>query len=413
MPERVFGSFCDDLKALGRRRKLRRFARGEQSGQINCDGRSLIDFSANDYLALSHHPMLIERACEWAQRYGAGSRASRLLSGNLEIFEAVESKLAKMKKTEAALIMASGFQANVTILAALLDKEVHGVTPLVFADRLNHASIHAGCKLAGVRQFRYRHNDLDHLETLLKEKTAVGRAEKSRPIFILSETVFSMDGDLADVGALAALADRYGAFLYLDEAHATGVFGDKGFGLSTLYPGGAHLVMGTFGKALGCYGAYAACSEQLRDYLINRCKGLIYSTALPPAILGSIDAAIDLVPGMDEDRARLLANAEALRKDLTGKGFDCGLSGSQIIPLILRGDRETLAAATRFEAQGILAPPIRPPTVPEGEVRLRISLTSAHGEAELVALKNAAAGLEAGRGTLTRKAASWPGKAAS
>jgi len=405
MPERVFGSFCDGLKALGRGRRLRNFAPAQQPGRIECDGRSLIDFSTNDYLGLSRHPLLIGRAGEWAQRYGAGSRASRLLSGNLEIFEAVESKLAKAKKTQAALIMASGFQANGTILAALLDKEVHGTAPLVFADRLNHASLHAGCKLAGVRQFRYRHNDLDHLESLLKEKTAADRGENSPPIFILSETVFSMDGDLADVGALAALADRYGAFLYLDEAHATGVFGDKGFGLSTLHPGGAHLVMGTFGKALGGYGAYAACSDKLRDFLINRCQGLIYSTALPPAVLGSIDAAIDLLPGMDEDRARLLSNAEALRKDIDAKGFDCGLSRSQIIPLILGGDGETLDAAASFETQGILTPAIRPPTVPEGAARLRISLTTVHGEAELTALKNAAEGLKADHGALTRKTA--------
>src|SRR6185369_12738931 len=201
----------------------------------------LINFSANDYLGLSRHPLLIERAHDWATRYGAGSGASRLVTGTLDAVMALEARIAAFKGTEDALIFASGWQANAAVLPALL--AAASDKPLVFCDRLNHASLHHGLSAAGVRQIRFRHNDLDHLEALLGE-----RADQPGRRFIVTESVFSMDGDRVDIGRLAAIAAAHDAFVYLDEAHATGVLGPGGAGLSALAPGGVDLIMGTFSK---------------------------------------------------------------------------------------------------------------------------------------------------------------------
>lgn len=412
MPERVFATFCHGLESSGRRRVLRELGltvsggSGEPPplpGRVVVDGRQLVNVSSNDYLGLSRHPELIARSARWGERWGAGIGASRLVSGNCEPFAQVEKKLASGKGTETALVLASGYQANVSILPALLDPHVHGAAPLVFADRLNHASLHAGCRAAGVRQIRYRHNDMGHLEELLEAKTTATGGENGAentpenvPVFILSETVFSMDGDRADIPALAGLARRFNAFLYLDEAHATGVLGRDGFGLSADHPGAANLVMGTFGKALGGFGAYAACSAALRDYLINRCGGLIYSTALPPTVLGAMDAALDLLPTLGEARARLLRNAEELRAAWRGAGLDCGASTTQIVPLMVGDDEAAMTLSRALEEEGFLAVAIRPPTVPEGTSRLRIALSAAHEEEDLARLAETVIRLAAG-----------------
>ena len=394
MPERVFANFCNGLETSGRRRILREVgltASGKSDsagaslppGRVVVDGRELVNVSSNDYLGLSRHPQLIERSTRWGERWGAGSGASRLVSGNLEPFARVERKLARGKGTESALVFASGYQTNVSILPALLDSRVHGARPLVFADRLNHASLHTGCNAAGLRQIRYRHNDMGHLEALLKSKTS---SADSAPAFIISETVFSMDGDRSDIPALADLARRFDAFLYLDEAHATGVLGKDGFGLTADHPGAANLVMGTFGKALGGFGAYAACSDTLRDYLVNRCGGVVYSTALPPTVLGAMDAALDLLPDLGEARAGLLRKAEELRAQWRGAGLDCGASTTQIVPLIVGDDEAAMALSRSLEEEGFLAVAIRPPTVPEGMSRLRFALSAAHEEEDLARL---------------------------
>ncbi len=394
MSERVFANFCNGLETSGRRRILREVgltASGKSDsagaslppGRVVVDGRELVNVSSNDYLGLSRHPQLIERSTRWGERWGAGSGASRLVSGNLEPFARVERKLARGKGTESALVFASGYQTNVSILPALLDSRVHGARPLVFADRLNHASLHTGCNAAGLRQIRYRHNDMGHLEALLKSKTS---SADSAPAFIISETVFSMDGDRSDIPALADLARRFDAFLYLDEAHATGVLGKDGFGLTADHPGAANLVMGTFGKALGGFGAYAACSDTLRDYLVNRCGGVVYSTALPPTVLGAMDAALDLLPDLGEARAGLLRKAEELRAQWRGAGLDCGASTTQIVPLIVGDDEAAMALSRSLEEEGFLAVAIRPPTVPEGMSRLRFALSAAHEEEDLARL---------------------------
>lgn len=339
---------------------------------------SLVDVASNDYLGLSRHPLLIERACEWTHRYGAGSRASRLVSGTSDELLALERKLARFKGAEAALIFATGFQLNSSVLPALLEL---GENPLVFTDRLNHASLHAG--LRGIRQIRFRHNDLAHLEELLERHPGTTR-------WIVTESVFSMDGDVADVGALSALAARHGAYLYLDEAHATGVLGPQGQGLSQ---GRATVTMGTLGKALGSAGAYVAGSQALIDWLVNRCAGFIYSTAPAPAALGALDAALDLVPTMDAERARLMGMADTLRKTLQARGFDTLASTTQIIPAVLGDARQALAAAEKLRQAGILAIAIRPPTVPAGTARLRFSLSAALTDTQFEQLLDAVATL--------------------
>ncbi|MDR3505959.1 MAG: aminotransferase class I/II-fold pyridoxal phosphate-dependent enzyme [Acidocella sp.] len=370
------------LEAAGRRRRLR-VADRLPDGRVRVDGGPpLLDFSSNDYLGLSHHPALIRRACEYAERWGAGAGASRLVAGNLPPFPEIEAKLAAAKGTEAALILVSGVQANLTLLPALLDSRYLGAEPLVYADKLNHASLIQGCVGAGVRQIRFRHNDLEHLEELLERDK-----DLPRPRFIITESVFSMDGDCANIPALRTLAERYGAFLYLDEAHATGVLGENGFGLAHGLRQG--LVMGTFSKGMGGFGAYVSCSAALREYLVNRCGGVIYATALPPAVLGAMEAAIDLVPSLSAERAHLAELAANFRARLNETGLDTGTSATQIVPVILGGEERTLSVARALEAEGFLGVAIRPPTVPNGTSRIRFALSARHSEADIAALAKA------------------------
>jgi len=366
-----------ELSGLGR---LRRLAGSDRlpDGRIGRDGGILLDFSSNDYLGLSRHPAVKRRAAEYLDHWGAGSGASRLVTGNLPPHDAIEAKLRAGKGSEAALVLASGFQANAGILPALLDQGLWGAVPVVLADRLNHASLLHGVQASGARQVRFRHNDFNHLEELLAKYRA-----DDHPCFIVTETVFSMDGDRSDVAALKALADRYDAFLYLDEAHATGVLGPDGFGLAHGMAGANCLVMGTFSKALGSFGAYAACSAALKDYLINRCAGLIYATALPPATLGAIDAALELVPDLTEERERLAANAERFRARMRDLGEDCGNSSTQIVPLIVGEEQDALDLADALRRDGMLAMAIRPPTVPPGGSRLRFAFAAHHAEADI------------------------------
>ncbi|MCR6632477.1 MAG: 8-amino-7-oxononanoate synthase [Magnetospirillum sp.] len=371
----------EDLAAQGRQRRLRG-VEPLDGGRIRVQGRELVNFSSNDYLGLSRHSQVIERAREWAARWGAGSGASRLVSGHLEALTAIEEKIAAAKGVEAALVLASGWQCNVSVLSALLDRSLWGTEPLVFADRLNHASLHMGCQVAGAKQNRFRHNDLGHLKELLART-----AREPGPRIIVTESVFSMDGDVPDVDQLAAIAEEWNALLYLDEAHATGVLGVNGFGLSV----GAHvdIAMGTFSKAMGSFGAYVACSKAVKDYLVNKASGLIYATALPPAVLGAMDAAIDLVPNLAPARARLQAMAAHVRARFHEAGLDTGASSTQIVPVILGEESRTLRVAAALEEQGLLGIAIRPPTVPNGTSRIRFALSAAHTDADIERLIHA------------------------
>ena len=364
------------LEGLGRERLQRSLVDVEpvDARMIRVAGRDYVNLASNDYLGLRFRPALVERAAEGVRRYGAGSGASRLVTGNLELFAAIEGKVAKLKGKPAALVLASGFQANAAVLAALFDRAVLGAEPLVVADRLNHASMHFGCKAAGVREIRYRHGDAAHLAELLSQYQS-----DSRPRFILTESVFSMDGDVAPLDDIVRLARAHDACLIVDDAHATGILGRAGGGLSD----GADIVIGTFSKALGSFGAYVACSVTMRDYLINRCGGLIYSTALPPQVLGAIDAALDLIPSMDEDRAYVARLAARFRTGAAALGQDTGNSSTQIVPLIVGAPEAALQLSEVLRERGFWATAIRPPTVPAGTARIRLAFTRAHQERDI------------------------------
>ncbi|MDK9713442.1 MAG: 8-amino-7-oxononanoate synthase [Sulfuritalea sp.] len=379
-----------ELDAAHRLRRLRPWHWGDGSLH-DADGRALIDASSNDYLGLSQHPLVKARAAEWAERHGAGAPASRLVTGTRDITLALEQRLAEFKGCEAALLFSSGFQANATVIPALA-KVGAGDTAnaaAIFSDELNHASIIHGARFAKCNTEIFRHNDLDHLDELLGRHSAnPGRK------LIITESVFSMDGDRADLAALVQLAEHHGAALYVDEAHASGVLGPQGRGLAAecaQIGGGVDVVMGTLGKAFGAFGAYIAGSRALIDWLVNRCAGFIYTTALPPAVLGAVDAALDLVPGMDEDRAQLARNSQRLREMLAQRNYDTLGSSTQIIPAVIGSDADALAAARRLEEAGVLGVAIRPPTVPEGTSRLRFTLNSRLDEQGMQRLLDAVA----------------------
>ena len=371
----------DALDRLDDRHQRRRLVSTAPTGpaSFSRDGATLIDFSSNDYLGLARHPLLAERSAEWAIRHGSGSGASRLVTGTSPEHLAVEAKIARFKGTEAALLIASGWQLNAAVLAALLKA---APDTLLFTDRLIHGSLHAGA--AGHRQIRFRHNDLDHLEQLLGEQ-----AGRNGPRLIVTESVFSMDGDRVDLDRLSRIARAHDAFIYLDEAHATGALGPGGAGLSRALPGAADLVMGTFSKAMGCFGAYVAGSRLLIDFLVNGCGGFLFSTAPPPAMLGAIDAALDLVPGMDAERQRLADHGAHLRARLAEAGVDTAASSTHIVPVIVGEAEAALALADALAADGLLAAAIRPPTVPAGSSRLRIALHATHDTAQIDRLADA------------------------
>lgn len=341
--------------------------------------KSGIDFANNDTLNLSHHPELVRRTQEYSALYGVGSKASRLVSGNTELHETVEAKIAAYKKKPAALLFSSGFQANSTVLQALLQPQAYRHKVHVFADRLVHASLLSGIQSAGQVAQRFRHNDLDHLENLLKKAQG--------PKFIVTESVFSMDGDRCDIEGLINLKQKYGAFLYIDEAHATGLYGPQGSGLALSDE--IDLVMGTFSKAMGSFGAFIACDETLKQYLINKCIGFIYTTALPPSILGSIEAALDIAPNLDKERKALASNVNTLKKALTERGFDTGSSTTHIIPLILGHPQKAAQLSCDLMEANIYVPCIRPPTVPKGTSRLRLSINTTHTQHEFEQLLSA------------------------
>lgn len=368
----------------------RGFLERDNIGTVSRNGKALTDLSSNDYLGLSTHPFLRQRAAEWAA-YGVGAGASRLVTGTFDLHARVEEKIAAFKSSEAALLFATGWQANASVLPALdrLSRQETGHPAHIFMDKLNHASLHQGCAAAGVRQHRFRHNDLAHLRHLLGLGDGVPDSETGLEFpglkfpglkFIVTESVFSMDGDRANLPALRQIADEAGAFLYVDEAHATGILGPNGRGLAH---GLADLTMSTASKALGGMGAFVTGSKALCAWLFNQASGLVYSTALPPPVLGALDAALDLVPSMNEERAQVAAQAERLREGLKVNGWACGESSTQIVPVMVGENATALGLAAALEEEGFLALPIRPPTVPPGTARLRLALHAGLSEASL------------------------------
>ncbi len=367
-----YQKFTQGLKNKGEWRELQPYS-PSASGQIRRNTEDFINFSSNDYLNLSQSREMRMRSISFAQQFGCGSTASRLVTGNLTVFEEIEQKLATAIGKPSTLIFSSGYQTNSSVLPALMDRHVLGIDAVAFADRLNHNSLVAGVQLAGAELRRYRHLDLNHLEDLLKKS-----ADRKIARFIISETLFGMDGDRANVPGLVELAKKYNAFLYLDDAHAVGVLGQNGWGLASAQADQIDCIMGTFGKAFGSSGAYVACNQTIRDYLINRCPGFMFSTGLSPLIWGTIDAAIDMISGLSVARSKLLANADYFRNAIKPLQLETGCSDAHITPIIIGAANDAVKLQKNLEHQGILCTAIRPPTVPQGTSRLRISMTAAH-----------------------------------
>ena len=361
----------DELKSLDRYRVLPDIT-ARDGKDIEVNGERLLNLSSNDYLGLGDDKELLEG---YGRRFGKSSHAmtsssSRLLTGNHPLYDQLETALAALYGRQSAMVFNSGYHANIGILPALCNRH-----DLVLSDRLNHASIIDGMKIAEAPYQRYRHCDYDHLEELLE-----GAQGRFRQIFIVTESVFSMDGDLADLARLVALKEKYGAFLIVDEAHGVGVFGERGLGLSEtagMVPQ-IDIITGTFGKALASTGAYAVMSSVVREYLLNTMRSFIFTTALPPVILGWSLLTLERQVSMFSERASLLQLAARLRNELIGRGFDVP-GESHIVPVITGGNDLAVALAARLRNAGFLCMPVRPPTVPEKGARIRISLRSTLG----------------------------------
>ena len=362
---------------------------GAQDAVVSLDGHDVLLFSSNNYLGLANHPALKRAAAEAVERFGCGSGASRLISGSMVVHHELEARLAALKKTEAALVFPTGYHANVGVLSALM-----GPGDTILSDGLNHASIIDGCRLSRAEVRVYPHGDTQTLAALLAACPPSGRR------LIVTDTVFSMDGDLAPLAELVELARRYDAWLMVDEAHATGVFGPHGGGLVEQAGLVDHvdIHMGTLGKALGGIGAYVAGSRELIDWLVNRARSFIYTTGMPPAAAASALAALDLVEREPERRQRLWDNTRFLSDGLRGLGYGIGDSRSQILPVIIGDARQTMALAEATLRRGVFAHGIRPPTVPEGTSRIRVTPMATHTRAQLERTLDAfeAAGKEVG-----------------
>jgi 8-amino-7-oxononanoate synthase len=338
------------------------------------DGREYVDFSSNDYLGLSSHPALVRAAKEALDRYGVGAGASRLMSGDLDIHHELEAAVAEFKGTESALVFNSGYQANTGIVPALFGRHDG-----IFADQRCHASQLDGALLSRAKLLRFRHNDPEHLGRLLETHRA-----GFRRALVMTESVYSMDGDRAPLEALFEVSRRHRGFLMVDEAHATGVFGPQGRGCveAAGLSGQVDLVMGTFSKALGGFGAYLAACRTVVSTLVNSARSFIYTTALPPAVIAADLAALQLCLDGETRGEELLRRAAEFREALRGKGWTAG-GESQIVPVIVGESARAVALSKALADRGYLVLPVRPPTVPEGAARVRFSLTAAHADRHL------------------------------
>jgi 8-amino-7-oxononanoate synthase len=363
----------EDLRARGLERSLR--LQPAAGGKFLAgDGREVLNFSSNDYLDLARRPEVVARAAAALREHGAGATASRLVAGTLPVHEELERRIAAWKDRPAALVFGSGYLTSAGAIPAVV-----GRGDLVCADRLAHASLLDGAVLSRADIRRFAHNDAGSLDSMLRDAPAAARK------LVVTESVFSMDGDVAPLREIAAAASRHGALLLVDEAHATGVFGPRGSGVGRAegLADEISLSMGTLSKAFGGYGGFIACSEAMRDLLVNRARAFIYTTAPPPAAIGAALGALDVIeaePGLGE---KLLARAARFRERLRGAGLDTLGSASQIVPVLAGENEKALALAARIREAGILAVAIRPPTVPAGTARLRLSVTLAHSEEDL------------------------------
>ena len=347
----------------------------QTGGIIKENGRRILNFSGNDYLNLAHHPHLIERARTALETYGSGATASRLVSGTLPLHEELESRLAANKQQPTALLYGSGYLTSLGTIPHLVDRH-----DLIFADRLIHACMLDGARLSKAKLIRFNHNDPVDLQHRLEHHPANG----SRRL-ILTESLFSMDGDLAPLSEIAQIAIDQDAMLMVDEAHSMGIFGPAGSGRIREHSlqSATTLTMGTLSKSLAGYGGYVCGSELLRRYLVQTSRSFIYTTAPPPAQLGTALGALEILENEPDLGTRLLEKATHFRKALHSHGLDTLQSASQIIPVLIGDNHSTMQIAGTLKEQDILVGAIRPPTVPEGTARLRISLTLAHTDDDI------------------------------
>jgi glycine C-acetyltransferase/8-amino-7-oxononanoate synthase len=371
----------EELRQAGLFRE-RRVIEGPQGPRVLLDGRSVLLLCSNDYLGLAGHPTVRTAAAEAAERWGAGAGASPLVSGHMALHRRLEAELAAFKGSQACVLFGSGFLANTGVLASLA-----GRGDVILSDALNHASIIDGCRLSRAETIVYAHADLDALAE------GLGQAG-GRTAVIVTDAVFSMDGDLAPLQGIVELARRHGARVVVDEAHATGVVGPGGRGLVADL-GLEHevdVVIGTLGKALGSYGAFACCDARTADYLVNRARTMIYSTALPPPALGASLAALRLLRDEPEIVDRLHANARALREELALSGFGVEPGAMPIVPILVGDPGKAMALCEQALRRGTFAQAIRPPTVPDGTARLRAVAMAGHEEGDLRAAARDIAG---------------------
>ncbi len=390
-----------ELRRSGLHRRLR-LVDGPQGPRVVLDGAEVLLLCSNNYLGLADHPSVRDAAGEAARRYGAGAGGSRLISGSMAPHRRLEQSLAAFKRYQAALLFGSGYLANTGVVAALA-----GRGQVVFSDALNHASIIDGCRVSRAETFVYRHGDTEHLAWGLREAGARAR-------LIVTDGVFSMDGDVAPLAELCELAKRHRCLLAVDEAHATGALGPGGRG-SVAAAGlerEVDLIVGTLGKALGSYGAYVCASRELVELLVNTARPFIFSTAPPPPSVGAAQAALELLESRPGLVGQLRRNAATLREALAANGLPIGASRTQIVPVTVGDARRATTLCERTLERGVFAQAIRPPTVPEGTSRLRLTVMANHRAEELRAaarvIGRAAAGLGAeadGAATPLRRAA--------
>jgi len=368
--------FEQRLRQLERNHLLRtlRAIESASDAEVTIGGRPVILMASNNYLGLATHPALKRAAIDATERFGVGAGAARLVSGTLPPHEELETALAKFKGTEAALAFGSGYLANLGLIPALI-----GTDGLILADRLCHASLIDGCRLSGAGFRVYRHNDVAHLKSLLAKRPF------KRDTLIVTDGVFSMDGDLALLPELIELADRYGARLFVDDAHGTGVMGAHGRGTLEHYGMESRLPfhMGTLGKALGTCGAYVVGPADMIRYLINTARTFLFATAPPPATAAATVAALHVVQAEPDRRKRLWENRNYVHAGLTDAGFRLTASASPILPVLIGDARKAVAMAGRLLELGVYAPAIRPPTVPKDTSRIRVTVTSEHSRTQL------------------------------
>lgn len=371
--ETLLTADLETLRGRGLDRTLR-VAEGPSGSWLTLSGRRVVHLGSNNYLGLATHPRVVEAAARATMDAGVGSGASRLIAGNLARYGALEEQLAALKQTEAALVFSTGYMANLGVVTALA-----GRGDLVIADRLSHASLLDACRLSGATFRVYPHGDLERLTHVLT------RSQGRRRVVIVTDGVFSMDGDLAPVPELVAVADRFGAVLVVDDAHGTGVLGQTGAGVVQHFrmEGRVPVQIGTLSKALGGLGGFLAGSRTLISYVTNRARSLIYSTALPPGVLAAASAALAVLAEEPDRRRRLWVNVERFRTGLSALGHDGLRAATPIFPLLVGDAARAVALAAALFDEGVFAPAVRPPSVPPGTSRLRMSVMATHTSGDL------------------------------